>query len=58
MGHDNIPAREGRPTGLPFVAVENTVYRGQTRIAICFSGTMAKRIANALNRYIPDSRGQ
>jgi hypothetical protein len=42
--------------GFPFVAFDKTVYRGQTRIAICFSGTMAKRIANALNKCVPDSR--
>ena len=52
-------ARVGIPTGLPFVVRERTlVYRGQQKIAIALSVTMAKRIANALNQYLPDERGQ
>jgi hypothetical protein len=51
--------RVGIPPGLPFVVRERTlVYHGQQKVAIVVSATMAKRIANALNQYMPDERGQ
>jgi hypothetical protein len=41
-----------------FVAVGSDVYLGQKRIALCLTKNMAKRVANALNAYTPDRRGQ
>lgn len=60
MGDKTVDkSRVGVPPGLPFVVRERTlVYRGQQKVAIVLSGTMAKRIANALNQYLPDERGQ
>jgi hypothetical protein len=53
-----LETREDGPQGLRFVAVGNTVYRGQAQICLAFTGNMAKRIANALNKYIPNKKGQ
>lgn len=51
--------RVGIPPAPPFIVRERTlVYHGQQKIAIVVSATMAKRIANALNQYLPDERGQ
>jgi hypothetical protein len=42
---------------LQFVAIRATIMRGGQHIATARSHTMAKRIANALNRYIPSREG-
>jgi len=42
---------------LQFVAVRATIMRGGLHIATARSHTMAKRLANALNRYIPSREG-
>lgn len=44
--------------GLRFVSRERTVYRGNVTIATCSSRTMARRIANALNQYKANERGE
>lgn len=41
-----------------FVAIKEAIMRGAEHIATARSTTFAKRIANALNKYIPDKRGQ
>jgi len=45
-------------SGPKFVAVAQTVYLRQERVALAVSRTMALRIANALNWYKPNSRGK
>lgn len=40
-----------------FVAVRRVVMRGTERIAEAVSSTLARRIANALNRYTPNRKG-
>ena len=45
------------PTTTIFVAVKTAVFRGSVLIARCISHTMARRIANALNRYHPTEKG-
>lgn len=40
-----------------FVSVNNVVMRGSERICVAVSGTMAKRIARALNLHQPNDRG-
>jgi hypothetical protein len=42
---------------LPFVAVGANVVQGNQGVAVTRSTTMAARIANALNEYIPGDRG-
>ena len=46
------------PAPPPFVAVHDTIKRGAETIARAVSHNMAIRIANALNAYKPDRRGQ
>lgn len=41
-----------------FAAKDHDVWQGSERVAVARSNTFAKRIANALNRYKPDQRGQ
>lgn len=41
-----------------FIAVHSTIKRGAEIVARAVSSTMARRIANALNCYTPDRRGQ
>lgn len=50
---DKIPQQP-----IKFTAAGQDVKRGAETIARAVSGNMAKRIANALNSYIPDERGQ
>lgn len=40
-----------------FVAVQRGVMLGPNCVAVGHSSTWARRIANALNRYIPSERG-
>jgi hypothetical protein len=40
-----------------FVAIRTVVMRGSEYIATATSSTMARRIANALNRYKPNEKG-
>lgn len=40
-----------------FVAVKEAVMRGQEHIATARSKTFAKRIANALNKHVPNDEG-
>lgn len=47
-----------QPAPLPFVAVHSLIKRGTETIARAVSHNFAVRIANALNAYKTDSRGQ
>jgi hypothetical protein len=47
--------REDAP--LPFVAANANVIQGEAGVCSARSKTMAQRIANALNEYIPGDRG-
>jgi hypothetical protein len=47
---------ENSPSNI-FVASEYSVMEGPTNQAVARSKTMAQRIANALNEYIPGDRG-
>ena len=40
-----------------FVAVTNLVYRGSQLVARAVSHTFARRIALALNKYVPGPKG-
>lgn len=40
-----------------FVAVKTAVYRGSQLVCRVVSHTMARRIANALNKYTPGPKG-
>jgi hypothetical protein len=51
-----LPRPEHRPPVL-FVAVGSNVVRGNEGVAAARSKTMAVRIANALNEYMPGDRG-
>ena len=46
-----------RPAPALFVAVKRSVMLGAQHIATAISKTMAKRIANALNKHKPNSEG-
>ena len=46
---------ENSPTNI-FAAYNFEVLQGAERVALAMSKTMAKRIANALNEYIPGDR--
>jgi hypothetical protein len=50
-----IPRSERRPS--LFVAVNANVVQNNDRVAVAKSRTMAARIANALNEYVPGDRG-
>lgn len=41
-----------------FSAADQDIKQGQMTVARAVSKTFAKRIANALNKYTPDRRGQ
>jgi hypothetical protein len=51
-------AAAAAPSEHPFIAVGPKVLRNGELIAGAKSATFARRIANALNLYKPDSRGQ
>lgn len=51
-----LPRPERRGPVL-FVAVGSNVVQANEGVAVARSGTMAARIANALNEYIPGDRG-
>jgi hypothetical protein len=46
------------PAFPPYWATKNEVLRSGAVVAVAKSGTMAQRIANALNLYNPDARGK
>jgi hypothetical protein len=46
---------ENSPTNI-FAAHDYEIRQGPERVALAFSKTMAQRIANALNEYIPGDR--
>lgn len=50
------PALGQLPAG-QFVAVKSHVMKGSVQVAVARSQTMAKRIANALNRHQPNREG-
>jgi hypothetical protein len=52
-----LPRRENINPPLLFVAVGSNVVQGDSGICAARSKTMAARIANALNEYIPGDRG-
>jgi hypothetical protein len=58
MKKESEPAATTWPPPGWFVAVDKDVKRNQVTIARAVSTTFARRIANALNRYTPDRRGQ
>lgn len=46
------------PTQQPkFFAIKSTVVRADQQIARAATSTLARRIANALNRYMPGPKG-
>jgi hypothetical protein len=49
--------RSEPPAPVLFVSVGSNVVQGNNGIAVARSKTMALRIANALNEYIPGDRG-
>jgi hypothetical protein len=49
--------RRGPSNQLPFVAVEFNVVQGNDAVCVARTKTVAQRIANALNEYIPGDRG-
>lgn len=56
----NLSVDHAYPNGLPqpkFVALKSTVVRADQQIARAASSTLARRIANALNRYVPGPKG-
>lgn len=56
--HANFCFRRGTTYAGPlFVAVGSIVMRGGLQVARAISKTMAKRIANALNKHIPNREG-
>lgn len=54
---DSPPKSPPAPRPPQFVAIKAAVMRGQEHIATAVSSTMAQRIARALNRHRPNSRG-
>jgi hypothetical protein len=54
--HDEDPD-PNRPPPTLFVAISTSVMLGRHHIATAISKTMAKRIANALNRHKPNDEG-
>jgi hypothetical protein len=52
-----LPPRENNHSPPLFVAVGLNIIQGDNGIASARSKTMAQRIANALNEYIPGDRG-
>ena len=53
----NATQSSSAPDAVRFVAVKSAVMRGSEHVATAVSKTMAKRIANALNRHKPNSEG-
>lgn len=53
---DSKSTADSRPN-LQFVAIGRSVMRGADHIATAVSNTFAQRIARALNRHKPNSRG-
>jgi hypothetical protein len=51
-----LPPPPLNPNKLPFVAVGSNVVRGREGVCVCRSATMATRVANALNQYVPNLR--
>lgn len=51
------PGPDVAPPPPKFTAIGMQILRGSDSIARAISSTMARRIANALNRYQPNSRG-
>lgn len=45
------------PPKAKFVAVDRSVMRGLEHVATAISNTFARRIARALNQYVPNDRG-
>ena len=45
------------PPAIKFVAIRNQVMRGALCVAVASSSTSARRIANALNLYVPNQKG-
>lgn len=43
---------------MPFVGIGSNVMCGSDNVAVARSRTFANRIANALNRYTPNSKGE
>lgn len=52
------PAATSNQAPAKFSAADQDIKQGQMTVARAVSKTFAKRIANALNRYTPDRRGQ
>lgn len=52
-----IPAPDNLRRPIKFAAVGRSIMQGTAHIATAISGTMARRIAKALNHHEPNSRG-
>jgi len=56
MTSESLTEQPRKP--LLFVAIGQTIMRGAEHIATAKSGTMAQRIARALNNHKPDRKGK
>jgi hypothetical protein len=54
---DEGPLTDGDSRRLPYIAKKTSVLQGSDHIAVARSKTMAKRIANALNKHTPNDEG-
>lgn len=54
---DPPPAASAASAAPRFAAIKASVLQGSTTVARAASKTMAKRIANALNKYKPNKEG-
>jgi len=55
-----VPEKPIRPrpdSVVQYVAIGRAVMKGQEHIATACSNTMARRIANALRKYVPNRKG-
>ena len=60
MSHELPTSRAPKPAGEPepkFVAIGPYIMQASLTIARAISKTMAKRIANALNKHVPNREG-
>jgi len=51
------PIRPRPDSVVQYVAIGRAVMKGQEHIATACSNTMARRIANALRKYVPNQKG-
>lgn len=58
MGVQRCQPCQNVATGREYVAIGTSVMYGDSNVAVARGQNMATRIANALNRYTPNARGQ